>query len=464
MMSSSNSDLISSRSTATYVQNSISIFEHASVPSVEENIKFSNKRKCHVFGFSWGTSLVSLKMINPMNLVSTNLNDGRRKSCHRGSIRELLKVIAQVLVPLMIGTFTVVIALQQHNAAKENRKKDLEIAQQLREQQYNIDEQRRAQEFQLNEARRIQDISIAENKHRDAVFNGYIRDLSDLLLMSNYFPSRSMLDSIVRPMTLTVLRQLDPSRKVLLIKFLYESKMLRNDDQERRVDLTDGDLNGIRLDRNSMHNLSLVGTSLINASFVSMSLDDADFEGCDLTDASFLNVFLSSTNFYRARLVRTNFNQSRISLVDFSLADLTNSNINEQQWIDALVTNMAIMPNGTEAGNDTQIDETEYCNKDQWQIRPKNGLNITQTCDLIASTDDVNIAHYVRLYFYEKLIRNGKALLQFFFETNQTDRSKIQIHFIYTEKPPGEDVDKGLFVFSHSKISFVFLFRSGNHH
>ena len=172
-------------------------------------------------------------------------------------IREFLKLISQILIPLMIGTFTLVIALQQHNLNKENRKKDLDIADRNRQQQFQIDEQRRAQELALDEARRLQDLSIAENYQRDLVFNQYIRDLTNILLENNYFLSRSILNLIIRPKTLTILRQLDPSRKVLLIKFLYESKMLRTDYENIRVDLTDADLNGIQFNQIHIQNLSL---------------------------------------------------------------------------------------------------------------------------------------------------------------------------------------------------------------
>jgi len=158
---------------------------------------------------------------------------------------------------LMIGIFTLVIALQQHNLNKENRKNDLEIAKQLCEQLYKIDEQRRAQELSLDEGRHIQDLSIANNKQRDLVFNNYIRDLINVLLNNNYVLNRAMLNSIIRPVTLTILRQLDPSRKVLLIKFLYESKMIRTNHEEIRVNLTDADLNGIKLGHIDMKNLSL---------------------------------------------------------------------------------------------------------------------------------------------------------------------------------------------------------------
>lgn len=366
------------------------------------------------------------------------------KRCQHVSIRELLKVIAQILVPLMIGTFTVVIALQQHNSAKENRKKDLEIAQQLRDQQFQLDEQRRAQEFQLDEARRSQDLAITDNQQRDAVFNAYIRDLSHLLLISDYVLTRSMLDSIVRPMTLTVLRQLDPTRKVLLLKFLFESKMISSEYPDTRLDLTDADLNGIDLDRQPMKNLSLVGASLINASFLSMDFNEAEFEATDLTDASFLDVFLQRASFYRSRLVRVRFNQSELILADLSLADLRNSTLTENQLQTSVSHNMAILPDGREAPNENLIYFKDLCSLSRWVIRPRDAINITDKCHFIARRDNVTLTYSILLHFHRRLIDREQALFQFRFLTN---RVNPKIDFIYTRQDQHEEMRRGKGVF-----------------
>lgn len=406
-------------------------------------------------------------MVNPLDLLATSMPSSpvgsdstqNHRTNRRSSIRETLKVIAQILVPLMIGTFTVVIALQQHNTAKENRKKDLEIAAQLREQQYQLDEQRRSQEFQLEEARRTQDIEIALNKQRDSVFDSYIRDLSHLLLISNYQLTRSMLNSIVRPMTLTILRQIDPPRKVLLLKFLYESKMIRRDEKSSLLDLSDGDFNGIRLEKLSMTNISLVGTSLTNSSFVLVDFSGGDFERTDLTDSKFLSVRLFSTNFYCSRLVRVKFDQSELDLADLSLADLTDSNLNKFQFDRVLMSNMATLPNGTESENSSLFDPPSHCNMYRWKIRPSNGLFISDSCDFHSLIDELQITFRIGLQFYRHLIEDEKALFQFSFQTNQTDENQLRVEFIYSDIEPGENVtEKGLFSSSFSFSSKFFYF------
>ena len=351
--------------------------------------------------------------------------------CNCISIRELLKLISQILIPLMMGIFTLVIALQQHRLNKQNRMKDQDIANQLRTQQYQLDEQQRAQELALNDARRTQDLAIADNKQRDAVLNMYIRDLSNLLLVNNYILNRPMLNSIIRPMTLTVLRQLDPLRKVLLIKFLYESKMLRTDYENIRVDLTDADLNRIRIGRIQMRNISLSRTSMINASFISTDLNRADFQGADLTNALFMNTDLSEVNFYRTRLVRVQFNGSILIHSDMASADLTQSLITEEQMSVISSCNMARMPNGSEALNASLINKEDQCLLLRWTINPRRSIKLTNECLFVALKDNITMKYDLPVYSYRRLFERQEALLQFRFQAKIQDENNLRIDFIY---------------------------------
>jgi len=380
------------------------------------------------------------------------------KRCNCVSIREILKLISQILIPLSIGTFTLVISIQQHNLNKENRQKDIEIAKQLRKQQYELDEQRRTQELALDEARRSQDLSISENKQRDSVFNVYIRDLTNLLLENNYQLTRPMLNLIIRPMTLTVLRQLDSTRKVLLIKFLYESKMLRTDHENMRVDLTDGDLNGIHLDSIQMDYLSLRGASLINSSFISSNLEMSDFQNVDLTNSLFLNTMLSESTFYRARLVRTQFNDSTLTLCDFHLVDLTRSFLLKEQLYSTLY-NMAILPNGTQMNNQSFIFEPNDCLLNRWQLSQENSISINEQCHFIAIKDNISIRYEIGVFLMKQLIQKREAVFHFIFQTNIQTDSDLHIDFIYYNSTLTQEIRRGinlsLFLFKGEFRSFL---------
>jgi hypothetical protein len=235
-----------------------------------------------------------------------------------------------------------------------------------------------------------------------------------------------MLTSIIRPMTLTVLRQIDPPRKVLLIKYLYESKMLRTDFGDLRVDLTDADLNGIQLNQIQMRNLSLSGSSMINASFISTDLIRAD-----LTNSLFINTDLSEVNFYRTCLIHSQFNNSMLLYSDMALADLTRSIINEQQFSFTSSYNMAKMPNGSEALNASLIDFESKCSLLRWTIYPRNSINLTNDCYFISLKDNVTIIYRIPMYSYKRLFEQQEALLHFRF---QGKIENLRIDFIYQDQ------------------------------
>lgn len=374
------------------------------------------------------------------------------KPCFNIGMQELLKMMAQILIPLMIGTFTVVIALQQHNLAKENREKDIEIAQQLREQQWSLDEKRRKQELELDEARRQQDLAIAENNHQDSIFNVYIRDLSDLLLMNKFNLSRSLLDSIIRPMTLTILRQLDPSRKLLLLKFLYESKMLRADYEQSRLDLTDADLRDMVFGPNRMPHLSLVGASLIDSTFIRTDLTLADFQRADLTNASFINATLVQTCFYRARLKHVQFHQSKLHWADFDLADLSQSTITSDQLESATSWNYAQLPNQTEAPGHNLILPLDRCSTKNWRIKPVQSVNVTRQCHFIALQDNATMEYSFFLEPYQRLIQRREALFEFYFRGCFTRGRPVDVVFEYLDgKDSIDPIDRGNFLSSWKK-------------
>lgn len=356
------------------------------------------------------------------------------------SIREILKIIAQILLPLMIGIFTLVVALQQHSLNRENRKNDYEIAQKHRQQQYTINEQERKQEITLNQIEYLQDLSIADNKQRDLVFNNYIRDLTNLLLNNNYILNRHILNIIVRPMTLTVLRQLDPIRKVLLIKFLYESKMLRTDSESNRIDLTNADLNGIQFKQIQLKNLSLVGASIINASFISTNLIMSDFQQADLTNSLFLNSDLSQGNFYRTRLKYVQFSNSILMDCDLSLSDLTDSTITDEQIRLSSSFNMAKMPNGSLGLNRNLI---EQCSLNHWKINRRKSINLTKECFFIGLKNNITMIYSIPLYSFKRLIEKQQALLLFYFQAKINNQENIKIDFSYSDEYSSEEIYRG---------------------
>lgn len=375
-------------------------------------------------------SVVTRKtQILPMNneLIVKN----RQSKCNLVTIREFLRLTAQVLVPLMIGTFTIVMALQQHQFGKENRQNDIEIARQHRQQAFEINEQHRKQEILLDETRRSQDLSIADKYQRDSVFNSYIRELTGILLRNKFELNRPLLDSVIRPMTLTILRQLDSSRKVLLLKFLYESKMLQTNFEETRVDLTDADLDHIEINEIHLHNLSLVGSSLKNATFIRTDLTNADFERVDLSNSRFFNVNLNQVSFYRTNLQHVDFSQSKFSRTDLTKSNLNQSTINRSQFAGVSLFNHAILSNGEEAFSENLIEKKDRCSADNWFQSKLNQIEITKQCHWKSSSEDLILKYNQSLFPFQRLIQQQKALLRFHFQTLKVYSHCLNINFTF---------------------------------
>ena len=121
------------------------------------------------------------------------------------TLTQALKSTSSLLLPLMLGIFTVVITINQQNAAKQQR----------------VDDQKAA------EANRRVEREIATERYRDDILDAYIKDMGELFekhngsLISNQVPM-----TLARAKTLNILRQLDPQRNIRVIRFLHESEQL----------------------------------------------------------------------------------------------------------------------------------------------------------------------------------------------------------------------------------------------
>lgn len=284
--------------------------------------------------------------------------------------KEVLNFASSLLLPLMLGIFTVVITFQQQKAANEQRLEDRRLAQQQREQDLNISiiqrqedrqsaqdqreqdlnnwayqreqdmnisRQQRELDRQLADEKRQQDYELANvsriiaqeqrdheldvelQRHRDSLLVAYMNELGLLLDKHNgTVTSNPVIAALVRAKTLTLVRQLDPIRNSHLIRFLYEAGQLTDGDEP--LDLSTAELNNIDLStrtRNSqMHRLYLSGTFLNNASFAHQDLTKANFRQSQLNGAIFKNAILHDVNFA----------ESTLDYSDLSHAQLLNVN------------------------------------------------------------------------------------------------------------------------------------------
>ncbi|CAF2960680.1 unnamed protein product [Rotaria sp. Silwood2] len=138
---------------------------------------------------------------------------------------KLMKLFAAILVPLMIGAFTVVTTLQDSNSTRYQREADLTRMERQGQLQGAAEKcQNIADLAKLHEQQDSNDRAAKELRMQN-VYDPYMRDLTSLILKLNINLTSSEL-LFVRSRTISVLDQIDLKRKWYLIKFLYDSELL----------------------------------------------------------------------------------------------------------------------------------------------------------------------------------------------------------------------------------------------
>lgn len=184
----------------------------------------------------------------------------------------------------------------------------------------------------LNRSERHSEKEIIAEKVREDALQAYFNHVSDFL--RNYkwdeLENDETLKNILRARTLTVLRILDGDRKALLLRFLYQTKLI----EKNRVviDLSGADLSYANLsgsdeggnrDRTFMSYLSLseavlFGVNLSNANLREAKLNGAilrmaDLTNADLSDADLIKADLRCTTLIDVNLSNTNFIEANLS-------------------------------------------------------------------------------------------------------------------------------------------------------
>jgi glutathione S-transferase len=140
---------------------------------------------------------------------------GRRLCCNARS-HQMAKICSSLLVPLMIAVFTIVTTLLQMNLAKQqrdqdlqiakdNREKDFEIANQTRILQNQIEEGRLDQERKIEDRRRAVEAKAQEDQQMNTVLAAYLKDMSEIMLSSNFTLANTLIATVVRAKTLTTI-------------------------------------------------------------------------------------------------------------------------------------------------------------------------------------------------------------------------------------------------------------------
>jgi uncharacterized protein YjbI with pentapeptide repeats len=189
--------------------------------------------------------------------------------------------------------------------------------------------------FFFNRAERNNEQAIAQDRFRENALQTYLTQISELLLDKKLADTGSSHEAraVARMRTLTVLRQLDPARKAIVLKVLWDASLIKASSplEEPQVDLRGADLRGaalhyivlsstdlreVVLDEAMLSEANLSGTDLTRASLRGADLRGADLRGADLRWADLRSVNLSGatvderTNFWECWLHGAQFDRN----------------------------------------------------------------------------------------------------------------------------------------------------------
>ncbi|CAF1347501.1 unnamed protein product [Didymodactylos carnosus] len=231
-------------------------------------------------------------------------NECDHRCVRQTALKNWAKIVSALLVPLILGVFTVVQTLQQQKISSLQRKQD----------QYQ-----------------------ADNTQNEDIFAKYIDDVSRFILKQNTFLSQT--DKVyLRTQTLTALRKLDTKRRSQLFLFLLESQLLSG-----AFSLCNANLNNIdassewnamsEMDKmNESNDFYLPNVNLRNASFARRLLRYSTFDGSQMDNSNFTSCILWNTTFVGSSMKQAVFQHAIMDGVDFSNAKLV-----EADFTDALL-------------------------------------------------------------------------------------------------------------------------------
>ena len=226
---------------------------------------------------------------------------------------QLLGVLAiPVVVGFGVAWFTRTQQLRDQEHEKLQRERDQQLADQRVKSEQEAAERRAQTEREAEEKRAQTEREIAHDNQQEAALNEYIKGMSVLLLERNLLESDkfAVVRTIARVRTLTLLPRLDGKRKMNVLQFLYESRLIdashiigggKTIIELQGADLTGADLEGTNLNGVDLYKANLKGAILTYAFLISADLSSANLEGAKL-----IGVCLGGSAGGRSKLIETN--------------------------------------------------------------------------------------------------------------------------------------------------------------
>lgn len=215
-----------------------------------------------------------MKRFRRFNLSERKLKRRRihRSIICRGTIKDLFGLISSILIPVVLGIFTI---LSTNN-------------------QWKIENNRSEKESKLEATRNELHVAMNLDSYRNDLLGNYIKEMSDMLKDTSFSLVNALeIATLMRAKTLNVAIQLDSPRVTRLLRFLYEAKLIANKDNRSMLDistliLTDADRGTLKAEKH-IGILTLQGIVFENSSFTDIILEYIDFSFSTIRNVSFLS-------------------------------------------------------------------------------------------------------------------------------------------------------------------------------
>jgi uncharacterized protein YjbI with pentapeptide repeats len=221
--------------------------------------------------------------------------------------------------------------------------------------QQHIEDERARQARNIEDQRAAAERELAKQRAQDEMLRAYLDQMSHLLLEKDLRGSEedSVVRTLARAQTATVIQSLDGSRNQNVIRFLDEAHLIGTDQPSihllAKSNLQDAGLLYADLFKADLREANLTGANLDGADLIGANLDwatlrEADLREADLQDASLkgVNPFLQhaypqdvdlrradlrSANLRNANLRNANLFKADLSKVNLRRADLRSANL-----------------------------------------------------------------------------------------------------------------------------------------
>ena len=248
------------------------------------------------------------------------------------SVNDIIRILSSLILPLSLGVFTVFITLHQHLSARQDRHDDLNRFEDQRREDRNETRLQREHEWNIAKMNAQAQNKAAIDRYQDEVLVTYIKEIGDLLKEKNgSLTSDRLTATLARVKTLNVLRQVDGSRQIHIIRFLYEARQLNHPDSSLPLDISTVELTNIDFHHSTwsgvIEQMSLMGIYLRNCTFDSTRLiDRVNFTLARFDYVNFTSTILDQVIFSLTRFRFANFVFTRVHNLEMKSAMVSDTN------------------------------------------------------------------------------------------------------------------------------------------